>query len=256
MENRQLSFLAKQWVDPSRLELRPYGYWPYALTNWAMSPLMFLLDRRIGLLLCPLSSFVASLKNSTTFLHSFHLENSFLTNMATNMAGPGFMTKIGTEVQSSSSWYHHSKRLQWLEPHISFTNESIHHRQHSSFLTNMAVGQGLIIELKMPKGGVSPTDVIIGKRLEWSQPRFSLSLTQLSIIIKHISFLTNRTVEPSFRLTYRWSFSFWCHLQGQPWRRGSSVSFLIFKTVLHETNLICLSPKRNYPSSSTQKFSD
>ena len=69
-----------------------------------------------------------------------------------------------------------SRSLIVFYEYLSHHNETIHHHQYSSFLTNMTVRQSFSTKLEI----------------------FEVQ-----------------------------SFSSWCHHQGQPWRRGSSVSFLI-----------------------------
>ena len=181
-----------------------------------------------------------------TIHHDQH--SSFLTNVT---VGQSFSTKLDIfVVQSFSSWSVASREMRVkcvvsdlgviqnrslvvFYEYLSHRNETIHHHQHSSFLTNVTIGQSFSTKLdifvlqsfsskleRSSKCRVSLLDVVIGKRLQWSNLHFSLSLTQLSIIINTsvfwLTWLSNRVSW----LTKSWSFFIWCHHQGQPWDAG------------------------------------
>ena len=171
--------------------------------------------------------------------------------------------------------------------HFSLIHGTIHHHQHSSFLTNMTVGHSFSTKIEMVRvqsfySWCHPSSVatletrikcvdsdldVISKQVFDSLLWVSLSPKRNHSSHQRSSFLTNMTVGQSFSTKLEifevQSFSSWCHHQGQPWRRGSSASFLILMSyqsspliVFNETSLISLSHSRNYPSSSTQQFSD
>ena len=135
-----------------------------------------------------------------------------------------------------------SDRLQWDELHLSLIHGTIHHHQQSSFLTNMTVKQSFLTNLWMEFLFLMSSS---RATLESNQSRslivFYEYLSHHNETIHHhqySSFLTNMTVRQSFSTKLEifevQSFSFWCHHQGQPWRRGSSVSFLILMSYLFD----------------------
>ena len=105
-----------------------------------------------------------------------------------------------------------SEHLQWSKLHFSLIHGTIHHHQHSSFLTNMTVKQSFLTKIEM-------------------------------------------AIEVQ-------SFSFWCHHQGQPWRRGSmkAVSDLDslskYPSDRHQWDETSFSLSRNYHHQSQSSFSD
>ena len=158
---------------------------------------------------------------------------------------------------------------QWSKLHFSLShhNETIHHHQHISFWTSTTVGWSFSTRIwRLSKCRVSLLSFLIFISHQRSSLNIldesnftSLSLTQLSIIINTAVFWLTWQSDRVSWLTYKWSFSFWCHDQGQPWRRGSSVSFLILMSYQSRSLIVFyeyLSPQRNYSSSSTQQFSD
>ena len=118
------------------------------------------------------------------------VKQSFLTNLWMELLF--LMSSSGATLES-----YQSRSLIVFYEYLSHHNETIHHHQHSSFLTNMTVRQSFSTKIEI----------------------FEVQ-----------------------------SFSSWCHYQGQPWRRGSSVSFLILMSyqsspliVFNETSFISLS---------------
>ena len=125
---------------------------------------------------------------------------------------------------------------------------TIHHHQHSSFMTHiwqsdrvswLRSGDSLLDVMISSKRGSSVSFLILKSyqsrslnSLLWSKVHLSHSLTKLFIIINTaVLWLTWQSDRVSSTKLWRsvevQSLSFWCHHQGQAWRRGSSVSFLI-----------------------------
>ena len=186
-----------------------------------------------------------------------HQHSSFLTNMTVRQS---FSTKLEIfEMQSFSSWCHHqgqpwrrgssvsililmsyqSRSLIVFYEYLSHHNQTIHHHQDSSFLTNMTVRQSFSTKLEIfevqsfsswchhqgqPWRRVSNVSFLIlmsyqsSPLIVFNETNFiSLSFTELSIIINTAVFWLTWQWDRVSWLTYEWSFFFWCHHQGQPW---------------------------------------
>ena len=162
------------------------------------------------------------------------VKQSFLTNLWMELLF--LMSSSGATLES-----YQSRSLIVFYEYLSHHNETIHHHQHSSFLTNMTVRQSFSTKIEIfemqsfsswchyqgqPwRRGSSVSFLILmsyqsSPLIVFNETSFislSLSFTELSIIINRAVFWLTWQWNRVFWLTYEWSFSFWCHHEGQPW---------------------------------------